>query len=370
MIELERHIEILLLNNDCVIVPNFGGFMTHHVEAHYDEEQEMYYPPLRTIGFNPQLTLNDSLLAQSYVDVYDISYPEALQRIDSEVSEVKQHLANEGSYEMSDLGTIFYHHDGSYTFQPCEAGILTPELYGLSTVDITPLRRVQVRTTAPAPQLEASTNPKNVSIETHPVLSAETEEEAQTDTEVAEVRPSRTIEIKVSVLRNLAAACLAVLAFFLFPATLHDAGNTADMFGKINTRLLYRIMPKDVTTGNAHTEAQPAKQKAEEVEKAEQPQAAASTTAKQTAAEEKAEPFYTIVLASRVTIRNATTYVEELQKQGVKEAEVYTKAKTTRVIFGHYATEQAAYQALNSLRHKPAFTEGWVMKIKHPTATR
>ena len=330
----------------------------------------MYYPPLRTIGFNPQLTLNDSLLAQSYVDVYDISYPEALQRIDSEVSEVKQHLANEGSYEMSDLGTIFYHHDGSYTFQPCEAGILTPELYGLSTVDITPLRRVQVRTTAPVPQLEASTNPKNVSTETHPILSAETEEEAQTDTEVAEDRPSRTIEIKVSVLRNLAAACLAALAFFLFPATLHDAGNTADMFGKINTRLLYRIMPKDVTTGNAHTEAQPAKQKAEEVVKAEQPQTAASTTAKQTAAEEKAEPFYTIVLASRVTIRNAMTYVEELQKQGVKEAEVYTKAKTTRVIFGHYATEQAAYQALNSLRHKPAFTEGWVMKIKHPTATR
>ena len=133
MIELERHIEILLLNNDCVIVPNFGGFMTHHVEAHYDEEQEMYYPPLRTIGFNPQLTLNDSLLAQSYIDVYDISYPEALQRIDSEVSEVKQHLANEGAYEMSDLGTIFYHHDGSYTFKPCEAGNLTPELYGLST---------------------------------------------------------------------------------------------------------------------------------------------------------------------------------------------------------------------------------------------
>ena len=142
------------------------------------------------------------------------------------------------------------------------------------------------------------------------------------------------------------------------------------MFGKINTRLLYRIMPKDVTTGNEQTDAQPTKQKAEEVVKTEQPQTAVSTSAKQTAAEKKAEPFYTIVLASRVTIRNATTYVEELQKQGVKEAEVYTKAKTTRVIFGHYATEQAAYQALNSLRHKPAFTEGWVMKIKHPTATR
>ena len=30
VIELERHIEILLLDNDCVIVPGLGGFMAHH----------------------------------------------------------------------------------------------------------------------------------------------------------------------------------------------------------------------------------------------------------------------------------------------------------------------------------------------------
>ena len=27
MIELARHIEILLLENDCVIIPDFGGFI-------------------------------------------------------------------------------------------------------------------------------------------------------------------------------------------------------------------------------------------------------------------------------------------------------------------------------------------------------
>ncbi|MQO83477.1 SPOR domain-containing protein, partial [Prevotella copri] len=36
MNRLERHIEILLLSNDCVIVPGFGGFMAHHVDARYD----------------------------------------------------------------------------------------------------------------------------------------------------------------------------------------------------------------------------------------------------------------------------------------------------------------------------------------------
>ena len=30
MIELARHIEILLLENDCVIVPELGGFIAHY----------------------------------------------------------------------------------------------------------------------------------------------------------------------------------------------------------------------------------------------------------------------------------------------------------------------------------------------------
>ena len=96
MIELDRHIEILLLSNDCVIVPGLGGFMTHHVGARYDDKDQMYLPPLRTLGFNPQLTMNDSLLVQSYIEAYDISYPEALRRIESEVEEVKQHISAAG----------------------------------------------------------------------------------------------------------------------------------------------------------------------------------------------------------------------------------------------------------------------------------
>ena len=57
VIELERHIEILLLSNDCVIVPGLGGFMTHHIDARYDEQDNMFLPPLRTLGFNPQLNI-------------------------------------------------------------------------------------------------------------------------------------------------------------------------------------------------------------------------------------------------------------------------------------------------------------------------
>ena len=139
MIELDRHIEILLLSNDCVIVPGLGGFMTHHVEAHYDADDQMFLPPLRTLGFNPQLTMNDSLLVQSYIEAYDISYPEALRRIESEVEELKQHIETAGYYELNDIGGLSLNEEGKYLFTPCEAGILTPELYGLSSFEITPV---------------------------------------------------------------------------------------------------------------------------------------------------------------------------------------------------------------------------------------
>ena len=33
MIELAQHIETLLLENDCVIVPGFGGFVAHYSPA-------------------------------------------------------------------------------------------------------------------------------------------------------------------------------------------------------------------------------------------------------------------------------------------------------------------------------------------------
>ena len=152
MIDFERHIAKLLLNNDCVIVPGFGGFMAHRIAACYDKDSHLFYPPHRTLGFNPQLTMNDSLLVQSFVEIYDISYPEALNRIEDNVNELKQILDTDGQYEMSGLGTLALNADGKYDFTPCEAGILTPGLYGLGTVDMPLLLTAEARQAAASPE--------------------------------------------------------------------------------------------------------------------------------------------------------------------------------------------------------------------------
>mgnify|MGYP000802840522 FL=1 len=77
MIELAQHIEALLLENDCVIVPGLGGFVAHYTPAMRVAEENTFLPPTRIIGFNPQLKMNDGLLVQSYMAVYDTDFSDA-----------------------------------------------------------------------------------------------------------------------------------------------------------------------------------------------------------------------------------------------------------------------------------------------------
>lgn len=342
MIELERHIEILLLNNDCVIIPNFGGFMAHYCQAHYDIRDNSFLPPTRSIGFNPQLKINDSLLAQSYVEAYDISYPEAVRRIEKETDEMKQILDNEGYFELTDIGTLKISQEGHYTFEPCEAGLLTPNLYGLGSFQMPILALSE----------EDNLNPEeeaNIPQSTSKILDFYTETEGQ----------EKTYTIRRSIVRNIAVACIALFAFLLLPSSLGN-GEMASMSGnKIDTELLTRIMPKDVTVGNTQHEIEKALTTKGKVTKASN---TSSTLSEKV--EQKNSSYYCIVLASRVAKSNALDYVEKLHKRGYSEAAVLFRNSGNKVIFGKYMSQEDARKALNKLNNKTDFADCWVMHIK------
>ena len=77
-----------------------------------------------------------------------------------------------------------------------------------------------------------------------------------------------------------------------------------------------------------------------------------------------ASSYYSIVLASRVTKRNAASYAELLQNKGFKEARVLITDNNVKVIYGTYSTDGEAYTALNRLHNYDAFTDGWITKVK------
>ena len=95
MKNLARHIELLLRNNDCVILPGFGGFIAHDVPAYYVSEEGLYYPPSRSISFNAAITMNDGLLVQSYMKSYQVDYARATYMVDVAVEQLTDMLDEE-----------------------------------------------------------------------------------------------------------------------------------------------------------------------------------------------------------------------------------------------------------------------------------
>lgn len=364
MIDLQRHIEILLLEGDCVIVPGFGGFMAHHVDARYDEGDGAFLPPLRAIGFNPQLKVNDSLLAQSYIEAYDISYPEALRRIEDEVGELRQRIDNDGSYEMTDLGTLSRGEGGSIVFEPCEAGLLTPDYYGLGSFEMPRLEAlpatVDVKT-----EREAGTPDAPKATTTQPSLR-DIMDAGDTDDNGGE----RRVSIRVSVLQGAMAAAIVIIAFLLFPVRL---GNGVGLqTSNIDTGLLTRVMPKaDTKTARikAGQTALPDKGKGEghlvnALGTRTPPSPSARKPEKESlGASEKENSFYTIVLASRVSRHGAAAFVADLKEHGLKEAAVLPGHKGAKVVFGHYKTEDEARPMLRTLRGKDELRDAWIMHV-------
>lgn len=345
MIELERHIEILLLDNDCVIVPGLGGFVTHHVEARYDEADGTYLPPLRTLGFNPQLKLNDSLLVQSYIEAYDISYPEALRRIGQEVDELRQQLANEGSYELNDIGVLSLNEAGNYLFEPCEAGILTPELYGLGSLEMEPIGAKAERE------------------ERKPAVSYPIQEPAAAES--IGQREEKTISIKVSWLRNAVAVAAAVIAFFLITPPISNGGDSQARMGAVQSAMFAQLMPQAAPAAEPkpalELKADTANTAAESVAKAIS-QAAGKAEEKQAAEAAPTASPYCIVLASHVPAAGAEAYVKKLHAEGYEQASVYTHNGIVRVVYGSYKSEAEAYNELRTVRGNDHFEQSWVYK--------
>ena len=361
VIELERHIEILLLSNDCVIVPDFGGFMAHHVDAHYDEDEGLFLPPQRTLGFNPQLKINDSLLAQSYVEAYDISYPEAVLRIEDEVNELKMHLQTKGFYELSSIGTLEFNENGNYVFTPCEAGILTPDLYGLCSFEMTPLKI----SAAPVPEtVEEEEEEKEATqiFNMNPLERDVETTEAEAEVEAEDEEEEDVVRIKFSWIRNAVAVAAILLAVFFAAMPTGKTEMMTRTISNINSNLFFGMMSKDTNTSKieiSKADIQKPTNKADTISKLEK------IKTEQTVKAEPVKKGYCIVLASQVSKRNAEMFIERLKAKGLDSAEIYVKQKVQsirRVVCGNFQTQEEAYNELRKIHKDEELKDAWVYK--------
>ncbi len=368
MIEIERHIEILLLDNDCVIVPGLGGFMTHHVDARYDERDNMFLPPMRTLGFNPQLKMNDSLLAQSYIEAYDMSYPEAIKQIEDETMEIRQNLENSGVYELNDIGTLILNDNGNIEFNPCESGILTPELYGLAGFEIDKLVNDSI-----SDQGAILQNIDHVFIDEAAQKTVgltnkvEVKEKEVSKEEVVYYEDDKAIRIPIGVVRYTLAIAAAILLFFILTSPIANSETKGITQSSIKNGILFNLLGEQTSKPVAEKPLIIKDAKPELNVKNKSDYSSNDSKSNQDKENSTIDPkeYYCLVLASKVTRSNANSFVKDMHKKGYDNTKVYCHNNNVKVIYGCYETESQAYKVLNELHSKAdEFKESWVYKIK------
>lgn len=383
MIELAQHIEVLLLENDCVIVPGLGGFVAHYTPAMRVAEENVFLPPTRIIGFNPQLKMNDGFLVQSYMAVYDTDFSDATRIVEKEVAHIFTALHEEGKVDLPNIGELRYSIHGIYDFVPYDHKITTPYLYGLDSFEMQELAELK------KPYME-----KTIRYSV-PVVPED---------------KKRRFEIKFnrSYLSN-AVAMIAVVALFFFLSTPIEntevvEGNYAqllpnELFEMIEKESLAinpivvsrkadtpkasaqkntgqkakkKVVPvavREVKVGQANAQNAPVvsqpKQQAAEVSsstsvttKSEIQKTTAGTVAPSLVSTQK----YHVIIASVGTEKDAEAMAKQLIEKGYPHAKAIVGDGKMRVSIESCGTETKAYQALNRVRQNETYKNAWVLK--------
>ena len=345
MNELNLHISRLLLEHNCVIVPDLGGFVTQYCPAHFDEVAGSFVAPSYQVGFNPLLQTDDGVLAHSFMMVNQTSYDEAVHDIRLCVHQLREALRTRKEVTLLNIGTFKQSVSGVYDFTPLKEGIDTPTLFALPPLSIEKLDRTETETIVLPLQ-----SPKD----------------------------GYTFHISKSMLRSVAAAAVAIVFYFVWAAPLNrHAGiqtNEAQMFEQI-THILGNVSasPQQKTEylqQFVHQADENESISAEELMQGKQSSPAPTSTpetdaasSQQQAVAQPQQTAYSLVVASQVPMSGAEQLVEKLKKSGHQDARVVKRHNVVRVVVGNYPTYAEARKGLKRMRsNSKEFADSWVLK--------
>ncbi len=148
--------------HDCLIIPDFGGFIGSYESAYFDQSQGKYFPPSKALIFNTNLTNNDGLLANRIKDGEGISYLSALSIIENTVEFWKKEIEEGHRIEIADFGYIYKTKLGHIQFYQNKAINLYPGSFGLSAVTATGAKVAEVFETVQPVSLKEESKPIEV----------------------------------------------------------------------------------------------------------------------------------------------------------------------------------------------------------------
>lgn len=127
-----KYISTLLYENDCVIIPGLGGFVSNYEPARIEGDRNRFIPPSKKILFNTRLTSNDGLLANHIAVSEGISYSKAMDLVHRFVDRCNKELENKKKVRFPGIGMLYKDANDKILFEQDTQVNYLPEAYGLS----------------------------------------------------------------------------------------------------------------------------------------------------------------------------------------------------------------------------------------------
>lgn len=132
--QIASYISDLLYRYECVILPEFGAFLTQYQSAQMHEAPLAFYPPKKKLSFNSQLIDTDGLLANYIAQAETISHEQANSKIASYVGELWEGLRRGEARELKNIGSFSINTNNNLQFEPSYHLNYLTSSFGLSSV--------------------------------------------------------------------------------------------------------------------------------------------------------------------------------------------------------------------------------------------
>jgi HEAT repeat protein len=144
--QLQTYISDLLYRYDCVIVPEFGAFITQRVSAEVNTTNNTFFAPKKALLFNEQIKNNDGLLARYIADVEQIPFKAATAKINKQVQRFKATLIEGETLYFEGIGELVFDHLSKVNFTPNYGVNYLTDAFGLSQFNSSNINRIVLST--------------------------------------------------------------------------------------------------------------------------------------------------------------------------------------------------------------------------------
>ena len=143
--KINKHISFLLCEHNCVVIPDFGGFVANYESALIDSRSHFMYAPKKSIVFNKSLQNNDGLLINEIASCEGLTFKQAKKELDKYVLDLKESLKLYKKIFIEEVGTLLYTSEGNILFVQSNSRNHLLDSFGLSTVQYPAIQRTSVQ---------------------------------------------------------------------------------------------------------------------------------------------------------------------------------------------------------------------------------